>query len=132
MSVFLILTLKLLCFAERTPTPPSGVNFDTSGSILDVVGGTPSSTKRGGIGAVFYDSSSVESGSDEEPTSDRRGDDDVSINLISDSSSEDTMRTCQRFSIEYCARLPYNTTTFPNAMGHAKPQDAKYDVDRFR
>ena len=41
-------------------------------------------------------------------------------------------RQCSRFQIDYCKQLPYNTTTFPNGMGHKTTEDAKYDIDRFR
>ena len=41
-------------------------------------------------------------------------------------------RQCHPFHIEYCNQLPYNFTTFPNAMGHQNYNDAKYDLERFK
>ena len=41
-------------------------------------------------------------------------------------------RQCHPFHIEYCNQLPYNFTTFPNAMGHENYNEAKYDLERFK
>ncbi|XP_040566515.1 uncharacterized protein [Lepeophtheirus salmonis] len=41
-------------------------------------------------------------------------------------------RTCSPFQIDYCRKLPYNFTTFPNAMGHINGEEAKHDVIGFR
>lgn len=41
-------------------------------------------------------------------------------------------RQCHPFHIEYCKQLPYNFTSFPNAMGHLSYEDAKVDVERFK
>ena len=39
---------------------------------------------------------------------------------------------CHPFHIEYCRQLPYNFTSFPNAMGHLSLEDAKVDLERFK
>lgn len=41
-------------------------------------------------------------------------------------------RQCHPFHIEYCKQLPYNFTSFPNAMGHLTFDDAKVDLERFK
>ncbi|TRY68657.1 hypothetical protein TCAL_02473 [Tigriopus californicus] len=41
-------------------------------------------------------------------------------------------RQCAPFQIEFCLQLPYNFTTFPNAMGHTKVEEAKYDIEKFK
>jgi hypothetical protein len=37
-----------------------------------------------------------------------------------------------QFQIDFCKQLPYNFTTFPNAMGHRNVEEAKNDVERFK
>ena len=54
------------------------------------------------------------------------------IDRTSGNAVDGDKRICHRFAIEYCNQLPYNLTTFPNAMGHKGYEDAKYDIDRFR
>ena len=70
-------------------------------------------------------------GSDEQtpPTSKIAG---SSSSVPTSVSVEFERRQCSRFQIDYCKQLPYNTTTFPNGMGHKSTEDAKYDIDRFR
>ncbi len=41
-------------------------------------------------------------------------------------------RQCHPFHIDYCKQLPYNFTTFPNAMGHMNAEEAKNDIERFK
>ena len=41
-------------------------------------------------------------------------------------------RQCHPFHIEYCKQLPYNFTSFPNAMGHLTYEEAKVDLERFK
>lgn len=41
-------------------------------------------------------------------------------------------RQCTPFQIEFCLQLPYNFTTFPNAMGHTNVEEAKYDIEKFK
>lgn len=41
-------------------------------------------------------------------------------------------RQCMPFQIEFCRQLPYNFTTFPNAMGHRNVIEANRDIERFK
>ena len=41
-------------------------------------------------------------------------------------------RQCLPFQIEFCRQLPYNFTTFPNAMGHRNVIEANRDIERFK
>lgn len=41
-------------------------------------------------------------------------------------------RQCVPFQVDYCRKLPYNFTSFPNAMGHMDVHEAKYDIERFQ
>ena len=41
-------------------------------------------------------------------------------------------RQCRPFQVEFCKQLPYNFTSFPNAMGHRDIDEAKYDIERFK
>lgn len=101
----LIIDIESLDVQERSPSP-----------------GIPSS---GHPGFMFGDSSSASP-------------DDFTSTLIDrkavDPSAEPSVpsRSCQAFQIPYCRQLPYNLTTFPNAMGHKSVFDAKYDIDRFK
>ena len=49
-----------------------------------------------------------------------------------DSNNKIPKRQCHPFHIEYCKQLPYNFTTFPNAMGHHNHIEAKNDIERFK
>ncbi len=41
-------------------------------------------------------------------------------------------RQCVPFQVDYCRKLPYNFTSFPNAMGHRDIGEAKHDIERFK
>lgn len=43
-----------------------------------------------------------------------------------------TRRQCTPLQVGYCKQLPYNLTSFPNALGHANASEAVHDVDRFK
>ena len=66
---------------------------------------------------------------------------DRNLNLISSSSSTydqikfdnyNNRRLCVPFKIEFCKQLPYNFTSFPNALGHQGPEEAKWDIEKLR
>ena len=44
----------------------------------------------------------------------------------------DPPRQCQPFQVDYCRKLPYNFTSFPNAMSHADVHEAKHDIEMFK
>ncbi|XP_069697867.1 atrial natriuretic peptide-converting enzyme [Periplaneta americana] len=41
-------------------------------------------------------------------------------------------RLCGPIQLEYCSKLPYNVTSYPNILGHKSIQDVKDDVIAFR
>jgi hypothetical protein len=49
-----------------------------------------------------------------------------------DSSVSPKARRCVPFQVEFCRQLPYNFTTFPNALGHASVDEAKHDIEKFK
>ena len=61
------------------------------------------------------------------------GDSATSESPKSDSSAPSVpKRQCSAFQIDFCRQLPYNLTTFPNAMGHRSIDEAKNDIERFK
>ena len=44
----------------------------------------------------------------------------------------DPPRQCMPFQVDYCRKLPYNFTSFPNAMSHADVHEAKHDIEMFK
>ena len=44
----------------------------------------------------------------------------------------DPPRQCMPFQMDYCRKLPYNFTSFPNAMSHADVHEAKHDIELFK
>ena len=46
--------------------------------------------------------------------------------------SDEAGRTCTPFELNFCRHLPYNFTTFPNAMGHIDSTSATNDLNRFK
>lgn len=41
-------------------------------------------------------------------------------------------RTCSKLTVNYCNKLPYNITTYPNLLGHESAKDVEEDVISFR
>ena len=41
-------------------------------------------------------------------------------------------RKCVPFQVDFCRQLPYNFTSYPNAMGHRDVIEAKHDIERFK
>ena len=52
--------------------------------------------------------------------------------VVTAETSSEPSRTCQPFQVDFCRQLPYNYTTYPNAMGHASLEEAKHDIERFK
>lgn len=51
---------------------------------------------------------------------------------VDDRAPEVEQRKCVPFQVDFCRQLPYNFTSFPNAMGHTDVIDAKHDIERFK
>ena len=45
---------------------------------------------------------------------------------------QDPPRKCSKIDLGYCAKLPYNRTTYPNVLGHKNSGEVQDDVIAFR
>ena len=88
------------------------LDFDLDSINIQERSALPPPNLRESPGLVFGESTVKYSTSSEHPDIDRR--------------------QCHPFHIKYCNQLPYNFTTFPNAMGHQNYEEAKYDLERFK
>ena len=104
---------KLFSFAERSSgfqsgqsgSPPNSVLFD-SNTVTDITQPSAELNEK------------IDNGND--------------IVVTGPGGEVKSKRQCVPFQVDFCSYLPYNFTTFPNAMGHKNMDDAKHDVRRFK